>query len=87
MSNSLAVDGDGNLYGTTWCTGLYTRGTVFKLTKTGDSWTYTPLHDFTGGSDGANASGSVLLHPNGKLYGTAAYGGSQGAGVVWEITP
>jgi len=88
---TLVMDGAGNLYGTTNCDGKYGWGSVFKLTPSGGSWTYTSLHDFTGGSDGAYPFGSVLLHPNGKLYGTAAGGGLQqcteGCGVVWEITP
>jgi uncharacterized repeat protein (TIGR03803 family) len=29
----------------------------------------------------------VIVDANGNLYGTASGGGSQGHGVVWEITP
>ena len=85
---SLAMDTAGNLYGTTYCDGANSAGSVFKLTPTPTPpWTYTSLHDFTGGSDGGNPVSNVLLHPNGKLYGTASVGGSQGVGVIWEITP
>jgi uncharacterized repeat protein (TIGR03803 family) len=85
---SLVLDGAGDLYGTTYCDGKYGYGTVFKLTPTpAPPWTYTSLHDFTGGSDGGNPISNVLLHPNGKLYGTTALGGAFGVGVVWEITP
>jgi uncharacterized repeat protein (TIGR03803 family) len=45
---SLAMDRAGNLYGTTVCEGANNVGTVFKLTPSGNSWTYTDLHDFTG---------------------------------------
>ena len=48
---------------------------------------YKVLYNFKGGSDGANPYGSVILDTNGNLYGTAAYGGAYGAGVVFEITP
>ncbi len=50
---SLVMDGAGNLYGTTYCDGANTAGNVLELTHSGNSWTYTSLHDFTGGNDGA----------------------------------
>ena len=62
------------------------RGTVFKLTPSNGSWTYTWLHDFTNGSDGGAPWGSVIFDASGDLYGTAQ-GGSLGGGVIWEITP
>ena len=49
---TLVMDGAGNLYGTTDCDGANGYGNVFKLTPSGNGWTYTSLHDFTGGSDG-----------------------------------
>ena len=92
---SLTMDAVGNLYGTTLSGGIFQHGNVFKLTRTGDSWTYTSLYDFTGGSDGANPYGNVALDAAGNLYGTAVDGGSQagdclitsGCGVVWQIEP
>jgi uncharacterized repeat protein (TIGR03803 family) len=83
------MDSAGNLYGTTGCSGAYTAGTVFKLTPSDGSWTYTSLHDFTGGSDGASPWSNVVFDPNGNLYGTASGGGDLicGCGVVWEIAP
>jgi len=84
---NLAIDGAGNLYGTTAADGAYDVGTVFKLTPSGGSWTYTSLHDFTGGSDGGYPESNVTFDANGNLYGTASEGGSQRVGVVWEITP
>jgi uncharacterized repeat protein (TIGR03803 family) len=81
------MDGAGNFYCTTRCDG-YGYGSVFKLTPTPQPpWTYTSLHDFTGGSDGKYPISNVVLDSSGNLYGTASAGGSQGYGVVWEITP
>jgi len=57
---SLAMDAAGNLYGTTYGDGAYGLGSVFKLTPSGGSWTYTDLHDFSG-SDGQNPAGGVVL--------------------------
>ncbi len=88
---SLTMDAAGNLYGTTYEDGLYYAGTVFKLTHSGYGWTYTSLHDFSGGSDGGWPIGQLAFDGNGNLYGTASQGGpgacSGGCGVVWEITP
>ena len=73
--------------------GAHEDGSVYKLTRSGGSWIYTDLHDFTGGSDGGQAWGPVSLDSNGDIYGAAKFGGayqcSSGAkcGVVFEITP
>src|SRR5271157_462770 len=83
---TLVMDGEGNLYGTTNCDGAHGYGSVFELTPSGNNWTYTPLHDFTGGSDGGNPFSNVVFDANGNLYGTTYAGGSQNVGVVWEIT-
>jgi len=86
-ANCLVMDTAGNLYGTTVEDGTYGEGTVFELTPSGSSWIYTDLHDFTGGSDGADPFGGVILGANGNLYGTTEDGGANGDGVVFEITP
>ncbi|MGC2111980.1 MAG: choice-of-anchor tandem repeat GloVer-containing protein [Candidatus Korobacteraceae bacterium] len=83
----LMMDSSGNLLGTTKCDGANGFGNVFKLTNTGSGWTYTSLHDFTGQSDGGYPISNVSIDGSGNLYGTASTGGSQGVGVVWEITP
>jgi uncharacterized repeat protein (TIGR03803 family) len=84
---NLAMDSAGNLYGATEFDGAHGYGSVFRLTPLDGGWTYTSLHDFTGGADGAYVVGSVLLDANGNLYGTAVGGGAGHVGVVWEITP
>jgi uncharacterized repeat protein (TIGR03803 family) len=80
---------DGNLYGTAGGGGIPPQldGTVFKLTPAAGSWTYTSLHEFTGGNDGEDPFGSLIFDSSGNLYGTATYGGMYGSGVVFEITP
>ncbi len=86
-SGTLVMDGAGSIYGTTVCDGAEDFGDVFKLTPLGGGWTYTSLHDFTGGSDGASPYCGVVFDASANIYGTAVGGGSMGAGVVWEITP
>ena len=81
---SLLRDTAGNLYGTTASDGAIGCGSIFELSPTQDGWTYTTLHEFTGGDDGCGSSGSVAMDSAGNLYGTAG-GGALGNGLVWEI--
>lgn len=83
----MALDAAGNLYGVTQSDGAYGQGNVFKFTSSNGGWIYTDLHDFTGGDDGAFPLKGPSLDTAGNIYGTASYAGSNGAGVVWEITP
>ncbi len=90
--DSLTTDVAGNLYGTTNLDGAHGCGAVFKLARNNGNWSYTDLHDFTCGTDGANPFGGVALDAQGNLYGTTSAGGdgncrAGGCGVVWEITP
>ncbi len=84
---ALTMDAAGNLYGTTYCDGVNSLGNVFELSPSNGTWTYTDLYDFTGQSDGRNPVSNVSIDGSGNLYGTTSAGGSQGFGVVWEITP
>lgn len=82
------MDASGNIFLTDLATGLPNQaGSVFKLTPGAGGWTATDLYDFTGGSDGANPFGNVVLDAAGKLYGTTTLGGTHNLGVVFEITP
>jgi uncharacterized repeat protein (TIGR03803 family) len=84
--SGVTIDALGNLYGTTYADGAHGKGSVFKLTLSNGTWSEQDLYSFTGGSDGANPIGGVVLDASGNLYGTASGGGS-GSGVVWEIAP
>ena len=87
---ALTLDAAGNLYGTNYLAGAFGYGSVFKLTNNHGTWSYTDLHDFTGGSDGSYPISEVVMDANGNLYGTASGGGSLPqcrCGVVWEIAP
>ena len=85
----ITVDGTGALYGTTEQGGsTQNSGTVYKLTKSGSTWTESIVHNFTGGSsDGQDPSGNLLLGSDGNLYGMAQYGGTSSDGIVYAIAP
>jgi uncharacterized repeat protein (TIGR03803 family) len=85
----LAVDFDGNLYGTTLNGGKYNHGTVFKLARPASptgQWIVTVLHSFEASWDGAGPIAGVILDRAGNPYGTAS-GGNGGSGVVFKISP
>ena len=82
-TSALVMDSAGNLYGADSITG---DGYIFKLTRSGNGWTFSRLHSFSG-PDGAGAVGTLVLDNNGNLYGTTVRGGTYGYGVIWEITP
>ena len=93
----VAMDAAGNIYGTTRQEGAYNMGSVFKLSPSNGGWTYTDLHDFTGGADGATPLGDIMLDAAGNVWGTTVAGGQTGArceayysyqcGVIFEVTP
>jgi uncharacterized repeat protein (TIGR03803 family) len=95
-SAGLVMGSGGILYGTTYNGGTTYDGTVFKLTPPAaghTTWTEKVLYTFTGGSDGAKPTGSLVLYKN-NLYGTANYGansacnyGIAGCGTIFELSP
>ena len=84
---NLSLDAAGNLYGTTYQDGAYTAGSGFELTPSLGIWTYTTLYNFAGGNDGGLPVSNLVFDSSGNRYGTASYGGADGYGVVFEITP
>jgi len=83
----LTFDKAGNLYGTTRYGGSHNAGTVFKVTRHGSGWLFTPLYNFTGGYDGSNPDSRVVFGPDGSLYGTTTFGGLYRSGVVFRLRP
>jgi hypothetical protein len=97
----LAFDSAGNLYGTTFRGGNLSGcdslgcGVVFELsTISGGGWKETVLYSFTGGSDGAQPDGGLVLDSAGNIYGATPTGGdlscpfsSKGCGVIFKLSP
>jgi len=83
----LAFDQAGNIYGTTAYGGSSSYGVIFKLARSGSSWTESVLWDFTCGNDGCNPYAGVIFDSLGNLYGTTQFGGTFGEGTVYELSP
>jgi uncharacterized repeat protein (TIGR03803 family) len=81
----LTRDSVGNLYGTTEYGGQYGYGTVFKLTSIAGHYSYTALHEFTGGQDGRFPGSRVVLDSHGNVFGTTLAGGTLNLGVAFKI--
>jgi uncharacterized repeat protein (TIGR03803 family) len=85
--NKLTFDAKGSLYGTTNAEGADGLGSVFKLTPKNGHWKFAVLYDFVGGNEGASPYGSLAVDAQGNIFGTAAVGGRDNQGLVFEITP
>lgn len=83
-TGDLIIGLDGNLYGTTIAGGASGTGTVFEVTPKGKE---TVLYSFTGGDDGRNPRGGVIMDADGNLYGTTEAGGTGFAGTVFKLKP
>jgi uncharacterized repeat protein (TIGR03803 family) len=89
----LLIGNDGTLYGTLYynygcdfCGGvfhLYPSATVPRTVL--PMWNGQSLHNFTGGSDGSNPSGALLMDNAGNLYGTTEDGGDAGLGAIYQV--
>jgi uncharacterized repeat protein (TIGR03803 family) len=78
---------NGSLYGTTTAGGTNGYGTIFKITPSG---TLTTLYSFCSQSscpDGKTPYAELIQATNGNLYGTTYYGGTNGYGTIFRITP
>ena len=81
----LVQGSDGNFYGTTSAGGDATGdGTIYKITPAGG---LTTLYTFTGGSDGSQPQAGLIQGSDGNFYGTATYGGADGDGTIFRLTP
>jgi uncharacterized repeat protein (TIGR03803 family) len=94
----LVSDSSGNLYSTAQAgpgSGCFSSacGIVFRLHHNPDgSWTYSIIHTFEGGLDGAYPVAGVVMSNSGRIYGTTQQGGGGSCypspcGIAFELTP
>jgi uncharacterized repeat protein (TIGR03803 family) len=90
-SGALAVDEQGNLYGTTQNTGNE-GGALFRLANNGDSWEEEVVHTFCTHKchDGYLPASGVTIDSTGTLFGVDELGGTGengvGGGVAFQVT-
>ena len=80
------MDAAGDLFGTTSTAGANNDGTVFEITKSGGSYSSTPmvLASFNN-TNGRTSEAGLIMDAAGDLFGTTANGGANGEGNVFEI--
>lgn len=87
----LAIDAEGNLYGTTSAggNGFGLDGTAFELSPAGGgAWSFAVIHSFGAyETDGFNPTAGMIFDADGNLYGTTFGGGTDLGGTVFELSP
>jgi uncharacterized repeat protein (TIGR03803 family) len=78
----IALDANGNIYGTALGSGANANGMVWELAK--GSSTITDLATFSR-TNGDEPYGGATLDAHGNLFGTTQGGGTHGTGTVWEL--
>ena len=73
---------DGAFYGVAASGGIVNSGALFKLERDGS---YTVLHLYNDGADGAAPRDALLEGSNGQLYGTTRAGGTAGRGTIFRL--
>jgi uncharacterized repeat protein (TIGR03803 family) len=78
----------GRLYGAATTGGRYGSGVVFQLEAGGfGERELKTLYSFRGQPDGSFPYGALFIDRLGYIYGTTYYGGTNGIGTVYKISP
>jgi hypothetical protein len=99
LENGIAMDANGNIFGTQTYGGTTGVGYVYELTppSSGGAWSFSNLYSFTGAAtgstDGAYPGAGVTIGRDGSLYGTTYLGGNAAGtidgslGTIFQLTP
>jgi uncharacterized repeat protein (TIGR03803 family) len=79
----------GLLFGAATAGGTYGSGVVFELRPrgAGGHWNFRTIYSFRGQPDGSFPYGALLFDRGGNIYGTTYYGGVNGIGAVYKLSP
>jgi uncharacterized repeat protein (TIGR03803 family) len=77
----------GNLYGIAELGGAHGQGTAFELSPASGKWKIRVLDGFKGMPHAGFPYGGLISDAGGSLYGTTYYGGANGLGSVFKLTP
>lgn len=80
---ALVAGPEGNYWGVSTEGGVNGVGTIFKLTPAG---VIIPVYSFNCALDGCYPESELVLHPDGRFYGTTTAGGLSGHGTIFAIT-
>jgi len=59
----------------------------FVLVQSGRAQSFTVIHNFTGGADGANPLNGLVMGAGAYMYGTTSAGGEYNNGTVFRLSP
>ena len=57
------------------------------LVQSAQAQSFSVIHNFTGGADGANPLNGLMMGAAGYMYGTTSAGGAHNNGTVFRIAP
>ena len=82
----------GHLYGAATTGGSFGSGVVYELWprepgERAGEWHFRTRYSFRGQPDGSFPYGALLFDSSGSLYGTTYYGGTNGVGAVYKLSP
>jgi uncharacterized repeat protein (TIGR03803 family) len=78
----------GHIYGAATTGGTYGSGVLFELRPRGrGEWDFRTIYSFRGQPDGTFPYGALLFDRLGNIYGTTYYGGANGIGSVYQLSP
>ena len=85
-TSALTLMPDGNFYGVSINDGLFSQGTIYRISPAGS---YSKLYDFPKPMFGMapNPHSTLVRGPGNTLFGTTVYGGAQGEGSVFRYAP
>ena len=82
----MILGSDGNFYGTTVYGGWADAGAIFKMTPAGEMTILVQFADGQG-NQGSSPVASLTQGDDGNFYGTTTYGGKDGYGTIFKMTP